>query len=207
MATIILKLPEFWETSVAAWFTPMEAQLVLHGISDATARFYHVVSPLGSSTAARAVSFITSTLARDKYAGLKAHLLKVFELSWPEQARRLLAIIGLGDSKPSEHTEMMLNLLGAEEPNFLFMELFLRHMPPHVQTAFANTSVTDPRALAEVLTPTRSYSPPGTGVPSTRGPIATDGHTGTGLCYFHARFGAKTKRCRAACNHDAAGKR
>ena len=46
-----------------------------------------------------------------------------------------MAIRGLGDSKPSEHMEMMRNLLGAEEPNFLFMELFLQHMPPQVRTA------------------------------------------------------------------------
>ncbi|KAL3064924.1 hypothetical protein OYC64_001037 [Pagothenia borchgrevinki] len=41
--------------------------------------------------------------------------------------------------------EIMLNLLGTEEPNFLF----LRHMPPHVQTALANTTITEPCAFAE----------------------------------------------------------
>ena len=45
--------------------------------------------------------------------------------------------------------EMMLNLLGAEEPNFLFMELFLQHMPPQVRTALAGTRITEPRALAD----------------------------------------------------------
>jgi len=44
---------------------------------------------------------------------------------------------------------MMLNLLGTEETNVLFIEQFLRHMPPHVRTALANTVITEPRALAE----------------------------------------------------------
>ncbi|XP_061688183.1 uncharacterized protein LOC133507275 [Syngnathoides biaculeatus] len=84
--------------------------------------------------------------------------------------------------------EMMQNLLGTEEPNYIFMELFLRHMPPHVQTALANSTATEPRALAEeadcfflatqrfspeMLAATCSYSPPGAGVASSRGPIPT----------------------------------
>ena len=170
---VFLKLPEFWETSAAAWFAQAEAQFALRGITD-DARYFHVVSALGSSTAARTVGFITSPPALDKCGMFKAHLLKTFELSRSERARRLFAIQGLGDSKPSEHMEMMLNLLSTEEPNFIFIELFLRHMPPHVQTALANTVITEPRALAEeadrfflatqrfapdVLAPTRFHAP------------------------------------------------
>ena len=118
---VFLKLPEFWETSAATWFAQTEAQFELHGITDDAGRYYHVVSALGSSTAARTVSFITAPPAQDKYAAFKALLLKTFELSRAEQARRLFAIQGLGDSKPLDHMEMMLRLLGTEEPNFLFI--------------------------------------------------------------------------------------
>ena len=45
--------------------------------------------------------------------------------------------------------EKMLNLLGGEDPRILFTAIFLRHLPPRVQTALANTPVTEPRALAE----------------------------------------------------------
>ena len=61
----------------------------------------------------------------------------------------MLAIQGLGNSKPSEHMEMMLNLLGTEEPNFLFMEVFLQHMLPQVRTALAGARITEPCTLAE----------------------------------------------------------
>ena len=102
--------------------------------------------------------------------------------------------------------EMMLNLLGAEEPNFLFMELFLQHMPPQVRTALAGTRITEPRALAEeanlfflaaqcfapeVLAPTRSAHPPDNDRLANRAPVAAEGRASTGMCYFHARFGAK----------------
>ena len=118
---VFFKLPEFWETSAAAWFAQTEAQLALRGVTEDAARYYHVVSALGSSTATRVVGFITSPPARDKYEAFRALLLKTFDLSQSERTKHLLAIQGLGDSKPSEHMEMMLNLLGEEEPNFLFI--------------------------------------------------------------------------------------
>ena len=45
--------------------------------------------------------------------------------------------------------EMMLNLLGAEEPGFLFTELFLQHVPPQVRTALTGARIDDPRVLAK----------------------------------------------------------
>ena len=112
-------------------------------------RYHHVVSALVRSTANRAASFIVNPPNQGKYRDLKAFLLKTFELSQSERAKRLLTIRGLGDSIPSEHMEMRLNLLGTEEPNFLFMKLFLQHMPPQVRTALAGKRITDPRTLAE----------------------------------------------------------
>ncbi|KAJ8262206.1 hypothetical protein GJAV_G00163740 [Gymnothorax javanicus] len=62
-------------------------------------------------------------------------------------------------------------------------------MPPHVQTALANTVITEPRALAEeadrfllaterftpeVLAPTRSYTPMGGGMLTSKGRTVTD---------------------------------
>ena len=124
-----IKLPEFGEFSPTAWFAQTEAQFAIRDVTDDTTRYYHVVSALGRSTATRAANFIANPPDHGKYRDLKAFLLKTFGLSQSERAQRLLAIRGLGDSKPSEHMEMMLNLLGAEGPNFLFMELFLQHMP------------------------------------------------------------------------------
>ena len=99
--------------------------------------------------------------------------------------------------------EMMLSLLGTEEPNFLF----------------ANTAITEPRALAEeadwfflatqrfapeVLAPTRSGTFPGTGMPPGRtGADVSD--SSPGLCYYHARYGAKAKMCRPPCTYKGPG--
>ena len=107
------------------------------------------VAALGSSTSTRLVGFIADPPHQYKYEAIKAHLLKTFSLSAKERARQIFDIQGLGDSKPSQLMEKMQNLLGGEDPRILFVETFLRHLPPRVQTALANTTITDPRALAE----------------------------------------------------------
>ena len=137
---VTLKLPEFWESSASAWFAQTEAD---------TTRFYYVVSALGNSTASRVVSLLKNPSVREKYAALKTHLLKTFELSDAERASRLFSLQGLGDSKPSELVDRMLDLLGEHNPDFLSIQLFLRQLPSQARAALANTTITDCRRLAE----------------------------------------------------------
>ena len=216
-----IKIPEFWESSAAAWFSTVEAQFTIRKIDDDETRYCYVVAHLGNSVASRLTGHIAAPPRLHKYVSLKALLLKTFELSAGERARRLFAINGLGDGKPSELMERMLNLLGEEQPCFLFMELFRRNLPAEVRVALANTTVDEPRALAEVadqfflavqhpspglLAPAVS-SAPLVYRPASRGSAGTQDQRGAtaGLCFFHTRFGAKAKQCRSPCNFNQAG--
>ena len=215
----MLRLPEFWEAAAAAWFNHAEAQFAVHNVTDDDTRFYHVVTSMSCSTALKAESFVSAPPPHGKYTGLKAHLLELFELSQQERADRLLELSDLGDRKPSEHMRMMLNLLGKEDPGFLFIRLFLRHLPPHVRTALANTTITDPRELAAeadrfflaarhptpgLLAPVHARSPP-RGAQRSGGRAEDAPDRESGWCYFHARFGAKAKKCRPPCSYVGAG--
>lgn len=76
----------------------------------------------------------------------------MFQLSVAEGAERVLSLNGLGDSKPTELMENMLSLLGSWDASFLFVQLFLRQLPPLVCTALASlpfSCTKDFRALAE----------------------------------------------------------
>ena len=218
---VAIKLPEFWESSAEAWFSTVEAQFEIRKIADDNTRYYYVVSHLGSSVANRLTGHLANPPHADKYASLKALLLKTFELSAVERARRLFSIQGLGDSKPSELMERMLNLLGEEAPCFLFMELFRRNLPAGVRVALADTAITEPRALAEVadqfflasqhpspdlLAPAVSSAPPAYRSAARDNAGAQDQRGATaGLCFFHARFGSKAKQCRSPCTFQQAG--
>ncbi|KAL1256234.1 hypothetical protein QQF64_011779 [Cirrhinus molitorella] len=216
---VTLKLPEFWESSASAWFAQTEAQFALREITADATKYYYVVSALSSSTASRVVSLLKNPPATEKYDALKTHLLKTFELSDAERASRLFSLQGLGDSKPSELMDRMLDLLGEHKPDFLFTQLFLRQLPAHVRAALANTSITDCRALAEeadkfflasqqhcmaALLPLHDTSAPLDN--STVFPATTSRQQQSpGLCFYHAKFGAKAKRCRSPCSFGGMG--
>lgn len=222
---VTLKLPEFWESSASAWFAQTEAQFALREITADTTKFYYVVSALGNSTASRVVSLLSHPPATEKYTALKAHLLKTFELSDAERANRLFSLQGLGDSKPSELMDRMLDLLGEHRPDFLFIQLFLRQLPSQVRAALANTTITDCRRLAEeadkfflasqehcaaaffpahVAMVTREDSTLVAATTSRRQQFPGPQQP-SGLCFYHAKFGSKATKCRSPCSFGGAG--
>ena len=251
---VSLKLPEFWESSAAAWFVQAEAQFAVRNITADDTKYYYVVAALSSSTASRALSLLQAPPAEDKYNELKSHLLQVYELSDAERASRLFALHGLGDSKPSELMDRMLNLLGPHKPDFLFTHLFLKQLPPQIRAALASSDVKDCRRLAmeadrvmsawgqssssssssysaAALQPAHAFLSTGMegqqchNTPNTMGGqqchVSSGLMTGdvmgiaaaavpqrqrvTGLCFFHARFGNKARRCEPPCNFNKTG--
>ena len=215
-----VKLPDFWEASPAMWFAQAEAQFALRGITDDSTKYYHVVAALNSATALRVESLIVSPPRSAKYDAIKNHLLKTFQPSDAERADHLFSLQGLGDNKPSELMDKMLNLMGPHKPDFLFVHLFLRQLPSQVRAALANTKLTDCRALAAeadkfflagqqqcaaALSPALSVSPSPHATPVA---AATSSHQGrdNGLCYYHGKFGTNAKRCsRPPCTFGAQG--
>ena len=69
----------------------------------------------------------------NKYETLKQRLLSQFTPNWYERAAQLfnmrITMLGSGDAKPSSVMSNMLVLLGDEEPNSLFIQLFLEQLP------------------------------------------------------------------------------
>ena len=211
---VSLKMPDFWESSALAWFAQTEAQFALREITADATKYYYVVSALENSTATRVASFLTNPHEEEKYKTFKTHLLKAFELSDEERVSRLFSIQVLGDNKPSELMDRMLDLMGAHKPDFLFNQLFLRQLPSQVRAALANTAITDCRALAKEADkffiagqphgaaapfPVQSFSP-ATGQVAVLARQRLDG-----LCFYHAKFGPKAKRCRSPCSFDGTG--
>ncbi len=163
------------------------------------------------------MALLEAPTATGKYGTLKSFLLRLFEL---EKADRLLSLNGLGDSKPSELMERMLTVLGSADPSFLFTHIFLRQLLAPIHTALASSPLSsskDYRALAEeadriflanqlqfvhALLPHQRDSTPQLLLEDTAGTAAAvtaRRQRDDGLCYYHARFGAKAKQCRKPC--------
>lgn len=219
---VSLKLPEFWEQNANAWFAQAEAQFALRDITVDSTRYYYVVAALSNSTAGRVVSLLENPPAENKYETLKAHLKETFGLSESERARQLLSLPGLGDSKPSELMDHMLALLGDHRPCFLFKELFLQQLPDHVRLAITNSVKSDYRQLAreadlflsagkKCFAASLATCPTATGDEGEIRPASISATAVTRrmkqpvLCFYHARFGNKAKRCIPSCNFGASG--
>uniref|UniRef100_UPI00358E82AE tubulin alpha chain, testis-specific-like n=1 Tax=Myxine glutinosa TaxID=7769 RepID=UPI00358E82AE len=70
-----LKLPGFWESHAAIWFSQADSLFALRNITEDTTRYHHVVSALNASTAAWVLSFLQNPPNANKYGVLKGLLL------------------------------------------------------------------------------------------------------------------------------------
>ena len=215
---VALKLPEFWEQNVSAWFVQAEAQFAIRDITSEDTKYYYVVASLKGSTAARVINLIENPPARDKYTTLKGHLKGVFGLSEPERARQLLSLPGLGDSKPSELMDHMLALLGDHQPCFLFKELFLQQLPDQIRLPLTSSVKVDLRELAKEadvffsagrktfsvtpLTNTSTACEECMHQPHTHSVSASAvaRREKSSLCFYHGKFGNKAKKCLPPCS-------
>ena len=212
-----LKLPEFWETSPAAWFAHTESQFDLHGIVDDDRRYHHVVAALPSSVATKIVGLLTRPPAHGKYGTLKSQLLYNFSLSDTKRVEELFALNGLGGRKPSQLMEHMLALLGDNEPGFLFTHLFLRQLPVSVRSALADVPVEDLRAFAmeadtfwiaqRSASPVSAYASPAPHVRRDKKvAVGSDRPSQRpGVCFYHERFGDRATKCRQPCSFVVQG--
>lgn len=58
VATVSVKLPEFYQANPASWFLHAEAQFGIHGIISDETKYWHVLSDLATKTPARATRVI-----------------------------------------------------------------------------------------------------------------------------------------------------
>lgn len=209
---VAIKLPTFWTSCPSAWFAQTEAQFALRDITKDETKYYHVVASLDAATATRAVPILTAPPATDKYNAIKTFLTTSFELSEDERAAALCNLPGLGDYKPSELLDNMLNLLGDHTPCFLFKHLFLRQLPDYVRSPLATSSQTNYRLLAQeadkIHASRSKYHQQEVQEVNSTNNTNTPNYTPrfriiNNLCYYHYKFDNKAMRCVKGCKHYA----
>ena len=144
-AAVSVKLPPFWPNKAKLWFAQAEAQFQVKGITAEKTMYAYVVSMLDDRTAEQAMDIIETPPEADPYTTLKNRLTKAFALSDSEKADRILDMNGLGDKTPSQCLSSMLLLVPqaeAQDPGFLFRQVFLRQLPSDVRTHLAQTTKT-----------------------------------------------------------------
>lgn len=71
-----VRLPPFWSEEQTLWFSQMEGQFVLSGVTADSIKFNYVISQLENKYAIEAKDIINNPPSDNKYAKLKAELIR-----------------------------------------------------------------------------------------------------------------------------------
>ena len=72
---VALKLPSFWHKNARFWFTQVDSQFHISGITSEETKFHHVVRILDADTAEQVMDKIATPRKDHEYKDLKAALL------------------------------------------------------------------------------------------------------------------------------------
>jgi len=137
MAKIAIRIPPFWPEEPELWFTQLEGQFTLCGVTDDESRYAHVLSKIEPAQAREIKDVITRPPATDKYKALKKVLIQRLTDSQEQRIRKLLEQEELGDRKPSQFMRHLITLAGASVPGELIRTLWLGRLPPQMQAILA----------------------------------------------------------------------
>lgn len=211
LQAVSTKLPVFWPLNPKAWFLQAEAQFALRQITTDDTKYWHVVSALDRDVASGCTSILEKVPDANKYRYLKEALVNRFQLTEEERADRLLAMQGLGDRRPSELADAILDLNADQPTHFLLRRIFMRALPLQVRNALSTSATTDLRDLAREAD--RVIATTGRGAAQTYSVVRDDSSIPGGysevdavatrrqrqLCFFHRKWGTRARRCVQPC--------
>ena len=224
MATdsVALKLPALWTNDTETWFCQAEAQFAIRKITEEQTKFYHVVAVLDSDSASK-VKHIIRNPPQKPYTALKQAITQKYEMTVHERAAAILAITSLGDYKPSQLMDKMMNILGPHEGGILLPYHFKSIMPDYVRNTLALSKEEDLQRLAaeadKIFLAGQGQHNQVCSTESAEQPEVTEAEvdriqrrqphqrdrthnrkTNYQLCFYHFKFGDKAKKCTPPCD-------
>ncbi|GBN17124.1 hypothetical protein AVEN_48788-1 [Araneus ventricosus] len=127
IARIAFKPPPLWRNNVELWFSQIESQFLISGISQEETKFHHVVAILEEDILSYVSDLVICRPNANPYTQLKNRLISQLADSESVSLRNLLSDIQLGDKKPSRLLHEMQDLsLGKIEASVMRMLWFQR---------------------------------------------------------------------------------
>ena len=151
-SAISIKLPPYWPSDPALWFSQVEAQFTTRAITSELTKYAYVVGSLQPQVAQEVRDLLINPPAETPYTKLKTELVKRTSASEQQRLHQLLNTEELGDRKPTQLFRRMQQLLGNSqlEPSIM-KQLFLQRLPANVQLILVSTKDTmDTESLAKI---------------------------------------------------------
>lgn len=161
-----VRIPPFRPDKPAMWFSQIEGQFALSGITTDITKFYYITSQLDPQYADEVEDIILSPPDTNKYGKLKDELIKRLSASRDKKIKQLLMHEELGDRKPSQFLRHLQHLAGPGVPDDFVKALWSERLPTGTQTIIASQQTTlSLEALADladrihdIVTPTHNVA-------------------------------------------------
>jgi hypothetical protein len=223
-----VKSPDFWLVDLELWFTQADSLFRRANIKCSLTKYDYCLQKLLCEvlqSVRELARRVRTGVIDDPYEQLEEKLTTSYQKSLWQRMFELLDMPDLGDRWPSVLMDAMLALLPEdEEPNRLFLTLFLCHLPADMRDHLAAQDLKTPAAMAAAANRLFDARPQGVAVAAVavqrqyrdsspagrcRSPShregrrdrrrATPGRGGDGgaLCFYHDRFGKRAAMCMA----------
>ena len=123
VAVYVTKLPLFWPSDPMLWFTQVESQFRLRGITAQVTKFHHVLANLSQEVANEVRDLLINPPIQNSFDVLKETLIKRTTSSEQRRLQQLPSAEDVGDQNPTQLLQKMQQLLGdkaeAMDPSLL----------------------------------------------------------------------------------------
>ena len=223
---VSIQLPVFTRSSPKSWFTIIEANFHVRGVSTPDTKYWHAVSKLDADTLEEIQEFLATDRGKDPYQELKEHLCEVFEPTQQQKLDQFLSTTVMGEKRPSAFLRELERMVAGIPVSQIVRRVFTRSLLPRIATAIAgntNSTIKEIGKAADQAWDEVSGKP--VTITQTVAAISRDSGRGKGgrqrggprrsgsrppanqsqqrLCYFHERWGDDAKRCISTCSRWA----
>ncbi|XP_063631858.1 uncharacterized protein LOC134803082 [Cydia splendana] len=146
---VTVRTPPFWPEEPALWFSQMEAQFAIAGISSDTTKFNHVIGQLEHKYAVEVKDIISNPPADNKYEKIKSQLISRISVSKEQKFLQLMKNEELGDRKPSRFLRHLRALAGEGIPEDFLKTVWISRLPGNLQALITSQAKATLEELAE----------------------------------------------------------
>lgn len=165
-----VRVPPFWPQEQEIWFSQVEGQFAISGITSDATRFNYVTGHLDQQYSKEVKDVIIDPPVENKYERLKFELMKRLAASKKKKMQKLLMHEELGDRKPSQFLKHLQSLAGSEVPSDFIRTIWSSRLPSNIHALIALQLSSTLEALADQADRVRYIVSPIRQVASTSSP-------------------------------------
>ncbi|XP_046382265.1 uncharacterized protein LOC124153210 [Ischnura elegans] len=150
MERMSIRAPPFWPEEPSLWFSQLEGQFFLCGITEDESKFWVVATQLEARYAQEVKDIISNPPSENKYSKLKEELIRRLSASREQKIRQLLQREEMGERKPSQFLRHLKNLAGDSVPDEFMRSLWLTRIPQHFRAILAANEGADLDTMASL---------------------------------------------------------